>query len=144
MEYIENGDLAEFIKLNQCNYLFIIKIEKLTYDSIKFYIAEIVLILEFLHSKGVAHRDIKPENILVTKTRHLKMIDFGTASIYEMDRAPKELGKRVTDIRARFRPVDNPGDMIFDRGDEVKHRATFVGTAEYVSPELLDEDICDG
>ena len=49
--------------------------------------AEIVLILEFLHSKGVAHRDVKPENILITKSGHLKMIDFGTASIYDENRA---------------------------------------------------------
>lgn len=44
-----------------------------------FYITEIVLALEYLHSKKVAYRDLKPENLLIANDGHLKITDFGFA-----------------------------------------------------------------
>ena len=35
------------------------------YDIARFYIAEIVLALEYLRKKNIVHRDLKPKNILV-------------------------------------------------------------------------------
>lgn len=61
--------------------------------------AEIVLILEFLHANGIAHRDVKPENILLTKDRHLKFIDFGTSIVYDYKMLKKELAERIIEIR---------------------------------------------
>jgi 3-phosphoinositide dependent protein kinase-1 len=49
--------------------------------------AEIVAVLEYLHTNGVAHRDLKPENILLSKSRHIKLIDFGTASIFDYSKS---------------------------------------------------------
>ena len=43
------------------------------------FLAEVVLSLEHLLSKGYIHRDVKPENILLTQEYHVKLADFGTA-----------------------------------------------------------------
>lgn len=46
-------------------------------DKARFYIAEILMALEYLHNKGVVYRDLKPENILMGGDGHLKIADFG-------------------------------------------------------------------
>ena len=45
----------------------------------KFYFCEILLGLEYLHSRDVVYRDIKPENILIDIDGHIKIADFGLA-----------------------------------------------------------------
>jgi len=45
----------------------------------KFYFIEILLGLEYLHSKDFIYRDIKPENILIDIEGHVKIADFGLA-----------------------------------------------------------------
>ncbi|KAL7875447.1 hypothetical protein AOLI_G00104100 [Acnodon oligacanthus] len=44
----------------------------------RFYTAEVVLALDGIHSMGFIHRDVKPDNMLLDKTGHLKLADFGT------------------------------------------------------------------
>ncbi|KAL4125043.1 hypothetical protein PRIC2_008633 [Phytophthora ramorum] len=49
-------------------------------DLARFYLADVVNAVEFMHANKVLHRDLKPENMVVCKdTGHLKLIDFGTA-----------------------------------------------------------------
>lgn len=45
----------------------------------KFYLAQIVLAIEFLHSQKIIYRDLKPENIVLDKTGYIKLTDFGLA-----------------------------------------------------------------
>lgn len=42
-----------------------------------FYVAQIVLALEHLHTMGIIYRDLKPQNVLVQLDGHIKLIDFG-------------------------------------------------------------------
>ncbi|XP_033630111.1 3-phosphoinositide-dependent protein kinase 1-like isoform X1 [Asterias rubens] len=77
-------------------------------NATRFYAAEVVLALEYLHNMGIIHRDLKPENILLNEDMHIQITDFGTVKI---------LDENAKEVRAN----------------------SFVGTAQYVSPELLTE-----
>ena len=48
-------------------------------DAVRYYAASLVLVFEYLHSKGIVYRDLKPENVLVDKRGYIKLGDFGFA-----------------------------------------------------------------
>lgn len=58
----------------------------------KFYFCEILLGLEYLHSKGVVYRDLKPENVLLDIDGHVRLTDFGLAAVAK----PEEKGVQLT------------------------------------------------
>ncbi|QDZ24436.1 cAMP-dependent protein kinase [Chloropicon primus] len=45
----------------------------------QFYVAQIILVLEYLHWNGIVYRDLKPENVLVDERGFVKLGDFGFA-----------------------------------------------------------------
>ena len=51
--------------------------KRFTEDRVRFYAAEIVAAIEYLHDAGVIYRDLKPENILLTNSGHVVVTDFG-------------------------------------------------------------------
>ncbi|XP_051553979.1 rho-associated protein kinase 1-like isoform X1 [Myxocyprinus asiaticus] len=67
MEYMPGGDLVNLMS----NY-------DVPEKWARFYAAEVVLALDGIHSMGFIHRDVKPDNMLLDKTGHLKLADFGT------------------------------------------------------------------
>ena len=75
MEFVQGGEL--FYHLRQ-EFRF-------DDDKTRFYIAELILALECLHENNIIYRDIKPENILIDKTGHIKLIDFGLSKFYQND-----------------------------------------------------------
>lgn len=71
MPFIRGGELY---KIYQAKKRFNEKI-------VKFYSAQIILAIGYLHSKNIIHRDLKLENILVDSNGYLKIIDYGLAKI---------------------------------------------------------------
>lgn len=67
LEYLPGGEL--FMHLEREG--------TFTEETACFYLAEITLALEHLHSCGIIYRDLKPENILLDKDGHVKLTDFG-------------------------------------------------------------------
>ncbi|KAM3916948.1 protein kinase C delta type-like [Leptodactylus fuscus] len=68
-EYLSGGSLADLIKMCGC----------LSIGNVRFYTAEIVCGLQFLHGHGIVHRDIKPANIMLDAEGHTRIIDLGLA-----------------------------------------------------------------
>jgi cGMP-dependent protein kinase len=70
LEFINGKNLDEY--LTERKYL------RSTSET-KFFMASLLLIIDYLHKKNISHRDLKPSNIMIEKTGYLKMIDFGTS-----------------------------------------------------------------
>jgi serine/threonine protein kinase len=47
----------------------------------KFYLAETIIALEYLHSRSILYRDLKPQNILLDSQGHIKLSDFGISKV---------------------------------------------------------------
>jgi protein-serine/threonine kinase len=52
-------------------------------EKVKFYAAEIILGLNYLHQNNCIYRDLKPENVLIGKDGHIKLTDFGLSKLCE-------------------------------------------------------------
>jgi serine/threonine protein kinase len=51
--------------------------KRLTESKTRFYLAELVLAFEYMHSKNIVYRDLKPENVIIDIDGHIKLADFG-------------------------------------------------------------------
>lgn len=49
----------------------------------RFYIASLVLALEYLHSQHIVYRDLKPENVFIDDKGYIKLGDFGFAKVLD-------------------------------------------------------------
>jgi 3-phosphoinositide dependent protein kinase-1 len=117
LDLASGGELLGFLK----------KMGTFDIECTRFYGAQILDSIEYMHNKGVIHRDLKPENVLLDDQMHVKITDFGTAKILDQRKA-NGIGSTSGD------PLEGANS---DRAQ------SFVGTAEYVSPELLtDKNAC--
>lgn len=81
MEYLNGGDCATLVKV----------LGGLPEDWAKKYMAEVVLGIEHLHSRGIVHRDLKPDNLLIDQKGHLKLTDFGLSRMGLIGRQKRAL-----------------------------------------------------
>ena len=61
-------------------------------NQTKFFLANIILGLEYIHSKNIIHRDIKPENLVMENTGYVRITDFGVAKINMKDNSSETSG----------------------------------------------------
>ncbi|KAI1292150.1 3-phosphoinositide-dependent protein kinase 1 [Halotydeus destructor] len=109
MNYAKGGELLTYIN----------KAGHFDDECTRFYGSEILLALEHLHNLGIIHRDLKPENVLLSDKLHVQITDFGSALIEHSANN------------------ENTGDILARNHELQPRRNSFVGTAQYVSPEML-------
>ncbi|XP_066581133.1 3-phosphoinositide-dependent protein kinase 1 isoform X2 [Prorops nasuta] len=126
LSYAKNGELLPYIN----------KVGSFDIECTKFYSAEILRGLEYLHGLGIIHRDLKPENILLDEKMHILITDFGSAKILKD-------GDGLETILPLDSSLDEDGQKRQQQAIEQEYqrqrRGSFVGTAQYVSPELLTD-----
>ena len=119
MEFLQGGDLMNIL----------IKKDVLTEEEARFYVAEIILAIESIHKLDCIHRDIKPDNVLIDKSGHIKLTDFGLSKISDkifQNNFEKNLNLNNNKIKDNGKPTHNKN-------------YSCVGTAYYVAPEVLNK-----
>ncbi|KAJ1486891.1 kinase-like domain-containing protein, partial [Baffinella frigidus] len=105
MDYCAGGEFFRMLKAQPDR--------RIPEEWCRFYGAEVLLALEYLHTCGFIYRDLKPENILLHATGHIMLTDF-------------DLSKQVT---------TQPN--IYYAGQIMIDTNSFVGTEEYIAPEVI-------
>jgi serine/threonine protein kinase len=90
-DYVENGELLSLW----------LRIRRFPQLIVQIYIAQVAMVLDYLHSKGIIYRDVKMENILLDENGNIKIIDFGLSKWLS-------LGQRTSTICGTLQCKLNP------------------------------------
>ena len=82
MDLLTGGDL----RYHLC------KLRHFSEEETKFFIACLLLGLQYIHSNNIIHRDIKPENLVFDEKGYLRITDFGVAKIRKEDNSSETSG----------------------------------------------------
>nr|AML78724.1 putative LOV domain-containing protein [Cunonia capensis] len=100
-------------------------------ESARFYAAEVVIGLEYLHCLGIIYRDLKPENILLQKDGHVVLSDFDLSFMTSCK--PQIIKHPLPNKRRRSRSQPPPTFV----AEPNTQSNSFVGTEEYIAPEII-------
>lgn len=123
MTYAENGELLTYMQANPLNI-----------GSVKKYTLQLVSALEHIHRLGIVHRDLKPENILLNEQMNILITDFGSAQIY-----PTQANQNKDSQQQKQQQQQQGSNLKATTASQADRRNSFVGTAQYVSPEMLKD-----
>ncbi|KAK0579472.1 hypothetical protein LWI29_026780 [Acer saccharum] len=154
MEFCSGGDLHS-LRHKQPH-------KKFSLYSARFYAAEVLVALEYLHMLGIIYRDLKPENVLVRSDGHIMLSDFDLSLCSDAIPAVEESPSSSPDpasphtqsythphrsTTTRFSCLFNrlfrsrkiqtlTPNRLFVAEPVTARSCSFVGTHEYVSPEV--------
>ncbi|KAJ8563670.1 hypothetical protein K7X08_032122 [Anisodus acutangulus] len=100
-------------------------------DAARFYVAEVVVALEYLHCQGIIYRDLKPENVLLQSGGHVSLTDFDLSCLTSCK--PQLLIPEINEKKKHQKGQQNPIFM----AEPMRASNSFVGTEEYIAPEII-------
>ncbi|KAK9814220.1 hypothetical protein WJX72_002492 [[Myrmecia] bisecta] len=127
LEYCEGGELYGLLT-SQPN-------KRIKEAHMRFYCAEVLLALQYLHLLGFVYRDLKPENILLHHTGHVLLTDFDLSYGNSTTTASVD----YTGPRNKHGQPKKFDPELYLLVAEPQGRAnSFVGTEEYLAPEVIN------
>nr|AHZ63928.1 phototropin [Bolbocoleon piliferum] len=145
MEYCPGGELYKLLYAQHNN--------RFEERDVQFYAAEVLMSLQYLHILGCVYRDLKPENILIMADGHVRVTDFDLCILTsdfkpQLVKGPRELAANANVARhSKTGKVGGKGcyggsgvqlgEGLVLSGEPQMRTNSFVGTEEYLSPEVI-------
>nr|AML78221.1 putative LOV domain-containing protein [Aphyllon fasciculatum] len=103
-------------------------------DAVRFYAAEVLVALEYLHCQGIIYRDLKPENVLLQDNGHVSLTDFDLSCLTSCK--PLLLIPEINEKKRHRKGQKGQQAPVF-MAEPMRASNSFVGTEEYIAPEII-------